>query len=48
LVFEKVATLQEIESSWSLEDVVKANEIKDFKDEIEAMQAKEQQRKGKK
>lgn len=36
LVFEKVATLQEIEQSWSLDDILRATALLDLKAEMQA------------
>lgn len=34
LVFEKIATLEEIERSWNLDDVLRANDLIDYKNHL--------------
>lgn len=40
LVFEKVATLQEIENHWSLDDVMRAMSLLEFREDVQAENAK--------
>jgi hypothetical protein len=40
LVFDKVATLQEIENHWSLDDVMRAMSLLDFRADIQSENAK--------
>lgn len=40
VIIEKIATLQEIETHWSLDDLVRANDVLDMKNDIENEQMK--------
>lgn len=41
LVFEKIATLQEIETSWSLDDVLRALALLDCRTELQRQKTKD-------
>ena len=45
LVFEKVCTLQELETYWSLDDVMRANAILDMQSEYQKRKEAELKRK---
>jgi ABC-type uncharacterized transport system substrate-binding protein len=42
-VFKKIATLQEIETHWSVDDLADAHELMDYQEHLEAQEAQKMQ-----
>lgn len=47
VILEKIATLQEIETHWSLDDLIRANDILDMKYDLEREEMKRVKQDGK-